>query len=565
MPMPRAPRSPWKKPRRGSEADLRFDDEYDSECVLARVCARHSAAAGRARPRGSAHADWAAAPATLAMRVCVTAADLIWTSGENFKFEQTGSDRCDSPTILSGEGLSLGMLDLSGTSDPNFGSDCGPEERLDETQNSANTSAQCADHNASHLSASPTPAGQSRKAKTLGLPSPGRVLDNSGHSAGNSSLNHSQMQTAVAVRDVRLFNVAELNESGSPLHPQKLFSIGMVGAEAGGGPSLTTQPLANSVQNGQGLGATPGHAPPGIAHGFPSKGKGAMDEAGDVVSSLDRPARRLSAPLTYGMHSSNPSPGRLRYNPFLPRTGTASSGLTMGFFGEASAPLTTRSFMDDFCEQKEIGRGSFGRVFSCRRKIDLCLYAVKEINNEFRSERERERLLREIYALSTQGDNVHVVRYFNAWEQDDKLYIQTELCTGSLKDVRKQHGALPEDALNAAASGHTHSLKDILVQVATGLTFMHVHKMAHLDGACVPGLTFLSSLHLPCALPQHPKPANFSQVAGREIDLIVWGCSQTRQHLHNGERHLQAGRLGFGFERLAAHARRRGRQALPQP
>jgi hypothetical protein len=59
---------------------------------------------------------------------------------------------------------------------------------------------------------------------------------------------------------------------------------------------------------------------------------------------------------------------------------------------------------------------------------------VKEINNEFRSERERERLLREIYALSTQGDNVHVVRYFNAWEQDDKLYIQTELCTGSLDD-----------------------------------------------------------------------------------------------------------------------------------
>ncbi len=33
MPMPRAPRSPWKKTRRGSEADLRFDDDYDSECA----------------------------------------------------------------------------------------------------------------------------------------------------------------------------------------------------------------------------------------------------------------------------------------------------------------------------------------------------------------------------------------------------------------------------------------------------------------------------------------------------------------------------------------------------
>jgi hypothetical protein len=195
-------------------------------------------------------------------------------------------------------------------------------------------------------------------------------------------------------------------------------------------------------------------------------------------------ARRLS-----GTHSSNPSPGGKRYNPFLPRTihGAESSG---GFFGEASAPLTTRSFMDDFCDLKEIGRGSIGRVFSCRRKIDLSLYAVKEINKRFRSERERERLLREIYALSTQGDNIHVVRYFNAWEQDDKLYIQMELCMGSLNDMRKRQGSLPED-----------TLKDILVQVATGLAFMHAHNIAHLDGASNSlGLPLLPSRPPPCVL-----------------------------------------------------------------
>jgi hypothetical protein len=199
-------------------------------------------------------------------------------------------------------------------------------------------------------------------------------------------------------------------------------------------------------------------------------------------------ARRLSAPLTFDTHSSNPSPGRKRYNPFLPRTfdGAASSG---GFFGEASAPLTTRSFMDDFCDLKEIGRGSIGRVFSCRRKIDLSLYAVKEINKRFRSELERERLLREIYALSTQGDNIHVVRYFNAWEQDHKLYIQMELCMGSLNDMRKRQGSLPED-----------TLKDILVQVATGLAFMHAHNIAHLDGASnFLGLPLLPS-RPPCVL-----------------------------------------------------------------
>jgi hypothetical protein len=445
---------------------------------------------------------------------------------------------------LSGEGLSLGLLDLSGASDPHFGSDCGPDERLDTssisphaTQISANTAAQCAEHNASHLSASPTPVLQSRKAKTLGMPSPGRILDNSGHSAGNTSLNLSQMQTAAAVRDVRpKFNVSELNVSGSPLHPQRLFNPGMVGVEAGGGPSPTTQPLAHSVQKGQGshssCAATPSHPPPGSAHGLSNVGKGVMDEADDVLSTLERPARRLSAPLTFGTHSSNPSPGRMRYNPFLPRTfhGAASSGLTMGFFGEASAPLTTRSFMDDFCDLKEIGCGSFGRVFSCRRKIDLSLYAVKEINNQFRSERERERLLREIYALSTQGDNIHVVRYFNAWEQDDKLYIQTELCMGSLKDVRKRQGSLPED-----------TLKDILVQVATGLAFMHAHNIAHLDGAsilsaslCCPHALLLAS----CCM--------CTQVARNKDDLSLCGNAVKPDNIYTTERGIyKLGDLGL--------------------
>ena len=47
------------------------------------------------------------------------------------------------------------------------------------------------------------------------------------------------------------------------------------------------------------------------------------------------------------------------------------------------------------------------------------------------------------------------VRYFNAWEQEDKLYIQMELCKGSLADLRKKQGPLAEPQLS-----------DIMVQVA---------------------------------------------------------------------------------------------------
>ena len=39
------------------------------------------------------------------------------------------------------------------------------------------------------------------------------------------------------------------------------------------------------------------------------------------------------------------------------------------------------------------------------------------------------------------------VRYYNAWEQDDRLYIQMELCSGTLAQLRRRAGPLPEPAL----------------------------------------------------------------------------------------------------------------------
>ena len=169
-----------------------------------------------------------------------------------------------------------------------------------------------------------------------------------------------------------------LNTSGSPLHPQRLFNPG---ASADGGlfpltaASQKSPAHASQNQDRDVLAcATPSEdacAPASEAgkRGSAFARKGAGHESNYFVSSLERPARRLSAPLMHGnsgVHSSNPSPGRPRYNPFLPRNLESSSVQRMGFLGDLSMPLTVRSFMDDFCDLKEIGCGSFGRVFSCR-------------------------------------------------------------------------------------------------------------------------------------------------------------------------------------------------------
>lgn len=61
------------------------------------------------------------------------------------------------------------------------------------------------------------------------------------------------------------------------------------------------------------------------------------------------------------------------------------------------------------------------------RKMDLWPYAVKVLPKCIGA-RERESALQEIYALAAQGDNLHVVRYYNAWEEEDVIYIQVP-CT----------------------------------------------------------------------------------------------------------------------------------------
>jgi hypothetical protein len=69
---------------------------------------------------------------------------------------------------------------------------------------------------------------------------------------------------------------------------------------------------------------------------------------------------------------------------------------------------------------------------SCVRKIDLWPYAVKVLPR-CNSANDRERVLQEIYAFAAQGDNPHTVRYYNAWEEDDVVYIQ--VC----QEFHKQH------------------------------------------------------------------------------------------------------------------------------
>lgn len=166
-------------------------------------------------------------------------------------------------------------------------------------------------------------------------------------------------------------------------------------------------------------------------------------------------------------------------------------------------------YLQDFEEVGVIGRGAYCNVFKCIRRIDGCPYAIKCTTHEVHGRRAREAVRREVLALAALADCPFVVRYHSAWEEDSTLYIQLELCSGSLAgqawgSVRSKALAAPvavsqeeplegeggeEEGDGDGGSGPGMSfeawpetrLLTVLYHIAQALWCMHSRGMAHLD------------------------------------------------------------------------------------
>eukprot|EP00903_Cladosiphon_okamuranus_P017299 g15940.t1 len=131
-------------------------------------------------------------------------------------------------------------------------------------------------------------------------------------------------------------------------------------------------------------------------------------------------------------------------------------------------------FATDFEVKEVIGTGGFGTVYKVRSRVDGCLYAVKCSRRRFKGESDRQNMLMEVYALAAVCDSaqetINIVRYHQAWIEDERLYIQTELCETSLEKQLE--------------SGHRLEIEGVyafLRQTLLGLEILHQHKLVHLD------------------------------------------------------------------------------------
>ncbi|CAI5703274.1 unnamed protein product [Peronospora effusa] len=124
-----------------------------------------------------------------------------------------------------------------------------------------------------------------------------------------------------------------------------------------------------------------------------------------------------------------------------------------------------------------LGAGVSAEVFKVRDPKTGDFFAIKKSKQELRNKRERYLLTQEIVALeklnASRHNFDHIVRYFQAWQEDGFFFLQMEVCEGgTLQEFmsKRNREALPENYL-----------WNIIRDVATGLKVLHEHDIVHLD------------------------------------------------------------------------------------
>ncbi|EPQ57327.1 kinase-like protein [Gloeophyllum trabeum ATCC 11539] len=135
----------------------------------------------------------------------------------------------------------------------------------------------------------------------------------------------------------------------------------------------------------------------------------------------------------------------------------------------------------DFVEIEEIGRGEFGRVVKVkpRQASTKEVYAIK-ISKRFEGARRRARVREEAdilkhLSLAANGRHPNVLAYIDSWEEDEALYIQTEICEhGSFSHFLWEYGRVFPRLEEAR-------VWKIVAELSNGLRFIHDHGVIHLD------------------------------------------------------------------------------------
>jgi len=120
----------------------------------------------------------------------------------------------------------------------------------------------------------------------------------------------------------------------------------------------------------------------------------------------------------------------------------------------------------------KIGKGSYGKIYKVSR--DGLILALKRVDMTNLSPQEQTDTLNEV-SLMAQLDNEHIVRFYDAFMDNNSMYIAMELLSGGdlgniIHRAQKEGSYIEED-----------TIWQLLVESCCGLKYLHDRRMLHRD------------------------------------------------------------------------------------
>ena len=209
---------------------------------------------------------------------------------------------------------------------------------------------------------------------------------------------------------------------------------------------------------------SPARVPSLNLHRSPARGAGRGQSVSMLVTHQPGPDDSAFLKTRQSMAKT---PRGVATNPFQ-----QSPKSTMGSAKKKSRTLFSgRSrYMQDFEERSKIGTGHFSEVYECQHRMDGMIYAVKVLKQELSAPR-LTKVMCEVFALAALPAHDNLIRYYGCWTDNNRLYIQTELCeAGNLDSKFKGEHRFTEE-----------QLCDVVRQVGAGLAHIHKGGLCHLD------------------------------------------------------------------------------------
>ncbi|KAI8994029.1 hypothetical protein BD414DRAFT_481168 [Trametes punicea] len=216
------------------------------------------------------------------------------------------------------------------------------------------------------------------------------------------------------------------------------------------------------------------------SHGLPPQRERRMSQN---LPALRTPATGLFS----GLHGQRP-----HTHAHPARQGHLQGAMRMGRLPAPSDEEKPGRFEREFVEIDEVGSGEFGRVLKVRYKDTSrgnTVFAVKK-SKRFEGVKHRLRLREEVDILKllseaaarspdltvrVRGCHPNILGYVDSWEEDETLYIQTELCElGNFAHFLLEYG-------RAFPRLDESRVWKIMAELSAGLRFVHDAGIIHLD------------------------------------------------------------------------------------